>query len=399
MKLIKRTRYLDELNSLKNTPDIKVITGVRRSGKSKLIEAFAKEIESNDKKANIIHINYNLIEFENLLEYHKLENYIESHYTSGKNNYVLIDEIQMCENFEKAINSLHAKEKYDIYVTGSNAFLQSSDLATLFVGRTYEVHILPFSFEEYLAYYPSENIYDSLTKYISEGGMAGSYPYSSAEQKYRYINTEVFNALIVRDIVNKYRIRNIPLLNMLIDFLMDNIGSIVSVRSITNTLASGKTKADHKTIGKYIDYLCKAYAFYKVRKYDIKGKRYLHSDDKYYLSDHGFRYARLGTKNMDYGHVLENIVAIELIRRGYEIYIGVLGKKEVDFVVIRQGKKEYIQVSLDISNQDTFKREIDPLLNIKDAYAKMLIARTYQPEYQYEGIRIVDAADWLRGKE
>ena len=399
MKFIKRTRYLDELNSLKNTPDIKVITGVRRSGKSKLIEAFAKEIESNDKKANIIHINYNLIEFENLLEYHKLENYIESHYTSGKNNYVLIDEIQMCENFEKAINSLHAKEKYDIYVTGSNAFLQSSDLATLFVGRTYEVHILPFSFEEYLAYYPSENIYDSLTKYISEGGMAGSYPYSSAEQKYRYINTEVFNALIVRDIVNKYRIRNIPLLNMLIDFLMDNIGSIVSVRSITNTLASGKTKADHKTIGKYIDYLCKAYAFYKVRKYDIKGKRYLHSDDKYYLSDHGFRYARLGTKNMDYGHVLENIVAIELIRRGYEIYIGVLGKKEVDFVVIRQGKKKYIQVSLDISNQDTFKREIDPLLNIKDAYAKMLIARTYQPEYQYEGIRIVDAADWLRGKE
>ena len=396
MKLIERTRYIAELNSLMNTPDIKVITGVRRSGKSKLIEAFAKEIESYDKKANIIHINYNLTEYENLLEYHKLENYIEDHYNSRKNNYVLIDEIQMCENFEKAINSLHAKEKYDIYITGSNAFLLSSDLATLFVGRTYEVHVLPFSFEEYLAHYPSENIYSSLTEYMSEGGMAGSYLYPSSEQKYRYINTEVLNALIVRDIVNKYRIRNVPLLHMLIDFLMDNIGSIVSVRSITNTLASSKTKADHKTIGKYVDYLCKAFAFYKVRKYDIKGKRYLHSDDKYYLSDHGFRYARLGTKNMDYGHVLENIVAIELIRRGYEIYIGVLGKKEVDFVAIRQGKKEYIQVSLDITNQDTFEREINPLLNIKDAYAKILIARTYQPEYQHEGIRIVDAADWLR---
>ncbi len=396
MKLIKRTRYLDELNSLMNTPDIKVITGVRRSGKSKLMDDFAEEIKKKDKKSNVIHINFNITEFEALLEYHALENYIENRYKQNKNNYVMIDEIQMCDGFEKAINSLHAKEKYDIYVTGSNAFLQSSDLATLFVGRTYEVHILPFSFDEYLSYYPSDNTYKSLTDYLTEGGMAGSYLYSTKEQKYRYINMEVLNALIVRDIVQKYKIRNEPLLHMLIDFLMDNIGNIVSVRSITNTLMANKTKADHKTIGKYIEYLCKAYAFYKVRRYDIKGKRYLHSDDKYYLSDHGFKYARLGTKNMDYGHVLENIVAIELIRRGYEVYVGVLKEKEVDFVAIKQGKREYIQVSYDISDPNTFEREVSPLLNIKDAYPKVLIARTYQPEYQHEGIRIIDAADWLR---
>ena len=158
---------------------------------------------------------------------------------------------------------------------------------------------------------------------------------------------------------------------------------------------SNKTKADHKTIGKYIEYLCKAFAFYKVRRYDIKGKRYLRSDDKYYLSDHGFKYARHGTKNMDYGHVLENIVAIELIRRGYELYIGVLKEKEVDFVAIKQGTKEYIQVSYDITDPNTFEREVSPLLNIKDAYPKTLIARTYRPEYQHEGIRIIDAADWL----
>ena len=396
MKLINRTRYLDELNSLMNTPDIKVITGVRRSGKSKLMDAFVEEIKKKDRKANIIHINFNITEFEALLEYHVLESYIEDHYKQNKNNYVVIDEIQMCDGFEKAINSLHAQEKYDIYVTGSNAFLQSSDLATLFVGRTYEVHILPFSFNEYLLYYPSDNIYRSLTDYLTEGGMAGSYLYSTKEQKYRYINTEVLNALIVRDIIQKYKIRNEPLLHMLIDFLMDNIGNIVSVRSITNTLMSNKTKADHKTIGKYIEYLCKAYAFYKVRRYDIKGKRYLNSDDKYYLSDHGFKYARLGTKNMDYGHVLENIVAIELIRRGYEIYIGVLREIEVDFVAIKQGTREYIQVSYDISDPNTFEREVSPLLNIKDAYPKVLIARTYQPEYQHEGIRVIDAADWLR---
>ena len=396
MKLINRTRYLDELNSLMNTPDIKVITGVRRSGKSKLMDAFVEEIKKKDRKANIIHINFNITEFEALLEYHVLESYIEDHYKQNKNNYVVIDEIQMCDGFEKAINSLHAQEKYDIYVTGSNAFLQSSDLATLFVGRTYEVHILPFSFNEYLLYYPSDNIYRSLTDYLTEGGMAGSYLYSTKEQKYRYINTEVLNALIVRDIIQKYKIRNEPLLHMLIDFLMDNIGNIVSVRSITNTLMSNKTKADHKTIGKYIEYLCKAYAFYKVRRYDIKGKRYLNSDDKYYLSDHGIKYARLGTKNMDYGHVLENIVAIELIRRGYEIYIGVLREIEVDFVAIKQGTREYIQVSYDISDPNTFEREVSPLLNIKDAYPKVLIARTYQPEYQHEGIRVIDAADWLR---
>ena len=396
MKIIKRETYLSELRSLLNTPDIKVITGVRRSGKSKLLEAFSEEIRKRDKSANIIHVNFNLTESEDLLEYHALEDYVEKNFKKNKNNYLLIDEVQMCESFEKAINSLHAKEKYDIYVTGSNAFLQSSDLATLFVGRTYEVHILPFSFKEYITYFPSDNIYGSLTKYITEGGMAGSYLFTKAEQKYRYINTEVLNALIVRDIVKKNKLRNEPLLHELIDYLMDNIGNIVSVRSITDTLSKNKTKADHKTVGKYIDHLCKAYAFYRIRRYDIKGKRYLQSEDKYYLSDHSFKYARLGTKNMDYGHALENIVALELIRRGYELYIGVLRNKEIDFVAIKQGEKLYIQVAYDISEQKTFDREVSPLLDIKDAFPRVLIARTYQPEYKHEGIRIVDAAEWLR---
>ena len=396
MKLIKRETYLNELRSLLNTPDIKVITGVRRSGKSKLLEELSEEIIKKDKSANIIHINFNLTEFEGLLEYHALEDYVEKSFKKSKNNYLLVDEVQMCDCFEKAINSLHAKEKYDIYVTGSNAFLQSSDLATLFVGRTYEIHILPFSFKEYITYFPSDNLYGSLTKYITEGGMAGSYLFTKVGQKYRYINTEVLNALIVRDIVKKNKLRNEPLLHELIAFLMDNIGNIVSVRSITDTLSQNRINADHKTVGKYIDHLCKAYAFYRIRRYDIKGKRYLQSEDKYYLSDHSFKYARLGTKDMDYGHVLENIVALELIRRGFEVYIGVLRNKEIDFVAIKQGEKMYIQVAYDISEQKTFDREVSPLLDIKDAFPKMLIARTYQPEYKHEGIRIIDVAEWLR---
>lgn len=380
---------------LADTPDIKVITGVRRSGKSKLMETLAQKIVERQPDANIIHINYNLTDFESIMEYRSMEAYVEKRYAPNRQNYLLIDEVQMCASFEKAINSLHAREKYSIFITGSNAFLQSSDLATLFVGRTYEIPVYPFSFAEYLEYFPSRNIYDGLTAYISDGGMAGSYLYKTEDQKRRYINSEVLNALVVRDIVSKYKLRNEQLLHTLIDYLMDNVGNLTSIRSIADTLESSRMKADHKTIGKYVDALCKAFAFYRFRRYDVRGKRYLRSEDKYYLVDQSFRFARLGTKNMDYGRVLENIVAMELLRRGYEVYIGVLYKKEIDFVAIKQGEKLYIQVANNISEEKTFEREVSPLLAIKDAFPKMLIARTYQPEYQHEGIRIVDAAEWL----
>lgn len=395
MKLIERTTYLSEMLELADTPDIKVITGVRRSGKSKLMEALAQEIVERQPDANIIHINYNLTDFESIMEYRSMEAYVEERYAPNRQNYLFIDEVQMCASFEKAINSLHAREKYSIFITGSNAFLQSSDLATLFVGRTYEIPVYPFSFAEYLEYFPSRNIYDSLTAYISDGGMAGSYLYRTEDQKRRYINSEVLNALVVRDIVSKYKLRNEQLLHALIDYLMDNVGNLTSIRSIADTLESSRMKADHKTIGKYVDALCKAFAFYRFRRYDVRGKRYLRSEDKFYLVDQSFRFARLGTKNMDYGRVLENIVAMELLRRGYEVYVGVLYKKEIDFVAIKQGEKLYIQVANNISEEKTFEREVSPLLAIKDAFPKILIARTYQPEYQHEGIRIVDAAEWL----
>ena len=271
------------------------------------MEALAQEIVERQPDANIIHINYNLTDFESIMEYRSMEAYVEERYAPNRQNYLFIDEVQMCASFEKAINSLHARERYSIFITGSNAFLQSSDLATLFVGRTYEIPVYPFSFAEYLEYFPSRNIYDSLTAYISDGGMAGSYLYRTEDQKRRYINSEVLNALVVRDIVSKYKLRNEQLLHALIDYLMDNVGNLTSIRSIADTLESSRMKADHKTIGKYVDALCKAFAFYRFRRYDIRGKRYLRSEDKYYLVDQSFRFARLGTKNMDYGRVLENI--------------------------------------------------------------------------------------------
>ena len=395
MKLIERKLYLDKMKSVVGTPDIKVITGVRRSGKSKLLESFKEYVEKSIPDHNIIHINFNLVKYEQLKDYHALYQYIDNAYVEGKSNFVLIDEVQLCPNFELTINSLHAEEKYDIYITGSNAFLLSSDLATLFTGRTFEIKVFPFSFAEYSEYFGFSDKYEAFDRYMLEGGMSGSYLYKEQEAKYDYI-ADVFDTLIVRDIRQKYNIRNMPLLNRLVDYLMDNISNLFSTRSITNALTDMPNKVNHITVNTYIQYLCNAFAFYRIRRYDIKGKKYLASNDKYYLSDHTFRYAKLGTKNLDHGRVLENIVAIELLRRGYEVYVGVLYKKEIDFVAIKRNEKVYIQVADNISDPTTFEREISPLLAIKDAYPKMVIARTRYEEYQYEGVRIIDIADWLK---
>ena len=373
-KLIDRGMYLRKLIGVIGTPDIKVVTGVRRCGKSKLLEAFKGYVEANIADANILHINFNLTKYEKFKDYHVLNDYIESAYVDGKQNFVLIDEVQMCPDFELAINNLHAQERFDIYITGSNAFLLSSDLATLFTGRTFEVKVFPFSFSEFCEYYSLTDRYAAFSRYLREGGMAGSYLYQDPEAKYDYI-ADVFDTLIVRDIRQKYKIRNPILMNRIVDFLMDNISNLTSARNIADALTNNKDKINHKTVGNYMQYLCNAFAFYRVRRYDIQGKKYLASNDKLYLSDHTFRYAKLGTKNLDYGRVLENIVAIELLRRGYEVYVGVLYKKEIDFVAIKRNEKLYIQVSDNISDARTFEREVSPL-----SKSKTLIRRWCLPE-------------------
>ena len=393
MKIIERN-YLKDLISIIGTPDIKVITGVRRSGKSKLLEQFKEYIEKNIRDYNIIYINFSSLKFEQLNEYHKLNDYIESKYIQNKNNFVLIDEVQMCKGFERTINSLHTSEKYDIYITGSNAFLLSSDLATLFTGRTFEIEIFPFSFEEYLKYYQYKDIDLAFDKFVLDGGMAGSYLYEDEEKRYNYI-LDVYKTLIVRDINEKYNIKNNELLDNLTNFMMDNISNITSVRNITNSLNKFDNTLNHKTIGSYIQYLCNAFLFYKVKRYDIQGKRYLESLDKYYLVDQTFKYAKLGIKNMNYGRSYENIVAIELLRRGYDIYVGELYNTEIDFVAMKRNEKIYIQVSDNIEDEKTFRREVNSLLKIKDAYPKMLIARTKHDNYLYEGIQVYDIARWL----
>lgn len=397
MKIIDRDMYLNTMIRVIDTPDIKVITGVRRSGKSKLLELLKKYIEKNIDNSNIIHINYNLKKFDNLLIGDKLYNYIDGNFDESKENYVLIDEIQKCNGFEDVINSIHAEEKYHIYITGSTAFLLSSDLATLFTGRTFEIKIYPFSFEEYMKYFNYDNQYLAFNTFMQDGGMSGSYLYKELVDKNNYLS-DIYNTLILRDIVQKYNIKNEDLLKKLSDYLLDNVSNLTSSTKIENLLKSSKQTADHKTIAKYIEYLCNAYAFYKVRRYDIKGKKYLNTQDKYYLVDTSFRRAILGRKNEDYGRILENIVAIELLRRGYEIYVGNLYEKEVDFVAMKNDEQIYIQVTDNLESEKVLNREITPLLNIRDGYKKIIIAKLNHEGYIKEGIEIIDIADWLLNK-
>ena len=394
MKIIERKEYLDRLIRLKDTPDIKIITGLRRSGKSELVRAYMELIRTNED-TNIIYVDFADLKFDDLKTYKELYNFCEGQYIDGKTNVIVVDEVQMCEKFELAINSLYNSRKYDIYITGSNAFLLSSDLSTLFTGRFIEIPVYPFSFAEYCEYYGYDsNTANVLDSYVMSGGLSGAYVYSEKEDQASYIK-DVYTTIIKRDLVDKYGIKEEALLDSLTDYMMDNISNLTSASKISNVFKQNKVETNHITIGNYMKYLCSAFMFYKVKRYDIRGKKYLETSDKYYLSDLGFRYAMLGTRNMDYGRAYENIVALELLRRGYEIYVGKLYQKEIDFVAMKQNEKLYIQVSDNISDSDTLERELSPLKAIKDAYPKILIANTKHDDYDIEGIKVLDLTNWL----
>lgn len=398
MKRIERKNYLQRLIELQGTPDIKIITGVRRCGKSELLKDYIDYCKKQDADCNPIVIDFMDLAFEDLKEYHKLYNYICDQYIDGKNNYVFIDEVQLCPNFELAINSLHSKQRYDIYLTGSNAFLLSADLATLFTGRYIELHVFPFDFVEYCNYHSDVKDIDLLfDDYVEKGGLAGSYVYRTNFDRHTYIR-EVYNTIMHRDLLKKYNFSDNQVIDMLAEFLLDNIGNLTSANKIAGTLTSNNYTTNHVTVGKYLKYLASAFLFYKFNRYDIKGKKYLEASNKYYTVDTGLRYSILGTRNMDYGRVYENIVALELLHRGYEVYIGKLYEKEIDFVAKRGSELFYIQVSDDISSETTFNREVDPLFRIKDSYPKLILARTKHDVYQYEGIKIYDIARWLKEK-
>lgn len=398
MKFLIRDRYLDKLKALNHTPDIKVITGIRRCGKSVLLEEYAEYLTQTEPDINIVMINLQELDYEALLDYRRLHAYAVEHCIEGRHNVLMIDEVQLCSSFEKAVNSLHAKRIYDIYLTGSNAFLLSSDLATLFTGRTMEVQVFPFSFAEYREYFRSgTDLQDDFDSYVRLGGMPGSYAYSGEREHYEYV-ADIYRTVLLRDLVQKYAIRNKDEFLRITEFMMDNVSNLLSPNNISDTFQRNNVKITGKTVSKYIEYLEHSFLFYEAKRYDLKGKKYLKNNPKYYLCDAAFRYAINGTRNMDFGRIYENVVYIELLRRGYEVYVGKLYKKEIDFVAIRQTERLYIQVSDNISDSSTFEREYSPLLAIRDAYPKMILARTGHESYDYQGVAVHDIARWLIGE-
>ncbi len=359
-----------------------------------LLNEYIKVIQSVEKDANIIRVDFNRIMFDDIKEYKKLHAYINERHVPKVNNYVFIDEVQMCDKFELAVNDLYESKEFDIYITGSNAFLLSSDLATLFTGRYFEIEVFPFSFSEYCEYYDYNNINDAFDKYTIEGGFAGSYLYDSDKQKLDYI-ANILDVVVLKDIMKKNGVTDKVAMENIVAFLLDNISNLTTPSKITNKLNEDGISIDHKTVRNYISYLCEGFVFYKIKRFDIRGNGYLKTNEKYYIVDQGFRYAKLGKRYFDYGRLYENIVALELLRRGYDLYVGKLYQKEIDFVAIRGSEKIYIQVSDNITREETLERELTPLRQINDAYPKILIANTRHDVYDICGIKVFDIARWL----
>ena len=399
MTWVDRKTYMERLWALDGTKDIKVITGIRRCGKSELMKSFIAATEQKNPTSNNVYIDLLDLDNESLLEYHALHREITKLHKDGVCNRLFIDEVQLCDGFEKAINSIHSRGGWDIYLTGSNAFLLSSDLATLFTGRQREIHILPFSFSEYRSYFGGNgSIDDDFDNFVKRGGLAGSYDYDDISESYGYIR-DVYKTILTRDLVQKFSLPDSIVLERLAEYMMDNSGNFNSPNNIANSLQTNKISTNHVTVGRYISYLRDAFVFYEVRRYDIKGKKYLSTQAKHYACDSGMRYAVLGTRNMDWGRMYENTVFLELIRRGYEVYVGKLYQKEVDFIAKRDSELVYIQVSDNISVSSTLERELASLLSIRDAFPKILIARTKHEPYTLDGVLVLDLARWLLGEQ
>ncbi len=403
MQTILRSHYLDVLKVLKGKNLIKVATGVRRSGKSTLMSQFQDVLRAENEAASIISINIDMPDFRFLAEksWKDVYDYIVVQLKNNVSNYVFIDEVQNVKEFEKLLEGLYVHPNIDLYVTGSNAFLLSSELATLLTGRAYEIHVLPFSFAEYISFTGKSNNLDrAFAAYIETGGFPEAVRLSADGNQFTldYLQM-VFNTIFRNDISARRSIYSEESYLEVVNFLIDSIGSNVSATNIANTLKANKKPIDNKTVSKYIDSLVESYLFYRVKRYDIKGKQHLATQEKYYLVDLGFRHALLGKELLsDAGHLLENVIYLELKRRNFQIWIGKTNNLEVDFVVrTKEGFTQYIQVSQTVQHPTTLERELAPLNSISDHHEKLLITMDFDTG-TYNGIKKINAIDWLIGK-
>ena len=409
---IDRKEYLDFLVKSKDRQIIKVVSGVRRCGKSTLFEIYKDFLlENGVEKNQIISINFEDMDYEELTDYKKLYEYIKSKMIEDKRNYIFLDEIQHVDKFEKVVDSLFIKENTDLYITGSNAYFMSSELATLLSGRYIELKMLPLSFKEYyqakLKYEKLEQkenrISKTLIQYYNEYIVNSSFPYtlqldSDLKNIHEYLSG-IYNSVLLKDIVARLKISDVMRLESVVKYIFDNIGNLTSLSKIANTLTSMGRKTDAKTIEKYIRGLTDSLLVHEVSRYNIKGKEFLSTLSKYYVADLGLRQMILGNRNIDMGHILENIIYLELLRRKGNVYVGQFDENEIDFVVINSNEIEYYQVALTVLDENTLKRELDAFKNIKDNYPKYLITLDdVMVNTDYDGIKVVNALEWLLGE-
>ena len=407
MERIEREEYLEFLKNHKDKQIIKVVSGIRRAGKSTLFEIYKDYLQKNGiEKNQIISINFEDLEYEEYTDYKKLYKFIKDNLLENKKNYIFLDEIQHVNKFEKVVDSLFIKENVDLYITGSNAYFMSGELATLLSGRYVELEILPLSFKEYCegkkqqeikkeGHELSKSLIQRYNDYIFES----SFPYTlqiDKKENIREYLMGIYNSVLLKDVVSRLKISDVMMLESVVKYMFDNIGNITTIKKIADAMTSFGRKIDVKTVEKYLSGLIDSMILYKVNRYNIKGKAYLSNLSKYYIVDIGLRNQLLGNRNIDFGHIFENIIYLELLRREKNVYVGQFGDKEVDFVVLNGEKVEYYQVALTVLDENTLKRELEPLKKIKDSYPKYLITLDeISVNTNYDGIRVLNGLEWL----
>lgn len=396
--LIVREEYLELLSHFRDKNVIKVVTGIRRCGKSTLFQLYQERLrEEGVESRRILAINLEEGEYRNICTAESLYQFIEQQLTEDGIHYVFLDEIQQVEEFEKAVDWLYTKKNVDLYITGSNAFLLSGELATYLSGRYVQIKMLPLSFREYLSALPdAADLGQQYLRYIQNSSFPGTLELSGS-QEIRIYMEGIYSSILLKDIMTRRKITDAAMLESVIRFLFDNIGNICSARKISNTMTSAGRKISVPTVENYISALTDSYILYKAERYDIKGKQYLATGVKYYIADIGLRYYLLGTKPADMGHILENVVYLELLRRGNEVYVGKMGEDEVDFIAVSGEGMEYYQVALTVLDESTLSRELKPLDAIRDHNPKYLLTMDYTPLTSHNGIKQINVLNWLKG--
>ena len=400
MKRLERNNYLEKLMAFRDKHIIKIITGIRRCGKSTLMEIYQDALRSRGvAEEQIVAVNFEDFDFRALRQPEQLHAYIKARITPGKTTYVFLDEIQHVENWPEVIDSLFLRKELDLYLTGSNAYLLSSEIATMISGRYVELKMLPLSFGEYVsAMDDSQPLSQLYRSYIETTSFPYGLELQGQPKELRDYLEGIYNTVVVKDLVSRKKIPDVMMLESVARFLFDAIGSPLSTKKIADTMTSSGRKMDVKTVEKYVDALMESFIVYQAKRYNIKGKQYLKTLEKYYVVDMGLRFMLLGSRSTDVGHMLENVIYLELLRRGYEVYVGKVDNLEVDFVAMDGKETRYYQVAATVRDQQTLQRELASLQKINDHYPKRILTLDEDPEADYDGIRRINALEWLVGR-